>query len=85
MHEFGIARTILESVLKKAEGHGAKKISRIALKVGQLKMVTPSSLQNAFDLVSSGTAAEGAKLKVEEVAGDELSVQSIEVDTGGLK
>ncbi len=47
MHEFTIAKTILKGVLKKASKHNTKKVSRVGLRVGLLKMVTPISLQNA--------------------------------------
>ncbi len=80
MHEFTIAKAILKGVLKKASEHKAKKISRVGLRVGLLKMVTPVSLQNAFDIVSSGTIANQARLEVEEVPGDELSIINIEIE-----
>jgi hydrogenase nickel incorporation protein HypA/HybF len=80
MHEFGIAQSILDSVIKKAKEYNAREISRIELRVGLLKMVTPISLQNAFDMVSSGTIANQAKLDVEEVPGDELSIMNIEIE-----
>ena len=57
MHEFTLAKTILDSVLKKAKDYNLKRITGIKLKVGFLKMVTPVSLQNAFNLVSMGTKA----------------------------
>jgi len=78
MHEFTLAKTILDSVLKKAKDYNLKRITGIKLKVGFLKMVTPVSLQNAFNLVSMGTKAYQAKLDIEEVAGDELLIINIE-------
>lgn len=80
MHDFRIAEAILEGVLRKAKEHNARRISRIQLKVGILKMVTPLSLQNAFDMVSSGTVANQAKLDVEEIPGDELVISNVEVE-----
>ncbi|HEC68960.1 MAG TPA: hydrogenase maturation nickel metallochaperone HypA [Candidatus Omnitrophica bacterium] len=80
MHEFTIAKAILKGVLKEVSKHNAKKISRVGLRVGLLKMVTPVSLQNAFDIVSSGTIANQARLDVEEVPGDELSIINIEIE-----
>jgi len=78
MHEFTLAKTILDSVLKKAKDYNLKRITGIKLKVGFLKMVTPVSLQNAFNIVSMGTKAYQAKLDIEEVAGDELLIINIE-------
>jgi Zn finger protein HypA/HybF involved in hydrogenase expression len=78
MHEFTLAKTILDSVLKKAKDYNLKRITGIKLKIGFLKMVTPVSLQNAFNIVSMGTKAYRAKLDIEEVAGDELLIINIE-------
>ncbi len=80
MHELGMVKAILDGVLKKAKEHNARKVSRIKLKVGLLKIVTPVSLQNAFDIVSSGTIANQAKLDIEEISGDELSIIDIEIE-----
>ena len=80
MHKFTIAKTILNGALKKASEHNAKKVSVVELRVGLLKMVTPISLQNAFDIVSSGTIANQARLDVEEVPRDELSIMNIEIE-----
>jgi len=78
MHEFILAKTILDSVIEKAQEYNLKKITGIKLRVGFLKMVTAVSLQNAFDIISVGTKAYQAKLDVEEVAGDELLIVNIE-------
>ncbi len=80
MHEIGIAESILKGVLMRAKEHKIKKISKISLRVGELKMVSNDSLQGAFDLVSQGTIAEGARLEVDFIPGDELSIQEIEVE-----
>ncbi len=79
MHEFVIAQSILDGVLKKVKERNVEKISRIELRVGLLKIVTPVSLQNAFNIVSSGTIANQAKLDVEEVPGDDVSIINIEI------
>jgi hydrogenase nickel incorporation protein HypA/HybF len=81
MHEFGIAESILKGVLKNIEKDKVKKVSRINLKVGQMKMVTEESLQNAFDLVSKDTPARGAKLGIEFIPGNDLVIENIEAET----
>jgi Zn finger protein HypA/HybF involved in hydrogenase expression len=80
MHDFHIAQFILDGSLKKAKEHGAIKINRIKLKVGLLKMVSPDSLQNAFDTIAHETIASQAKLDVETVPGEELSIVNIEIE-----
>lgn len=82
MHELGIAQSILKGVQEKAREHKAEKVTLINVKVGQLKMVSDGSLQEAFALVAKGTSAEGAELRIEFTPGDELSIENIEAEVG---
>jgi hydrogenase nickel incorporation protein HypA/HybF len=66
MHELAIA----ESVLHLALGHAAgRRVTAVGVKVGQLRQVIPDSLVFSFELLTQGTAAEGAALEVEGVEG----------------
>jgi hydrogenase nickel incorporation protein HypA/HybF len=66
MHELSIA----ESVLHLALGHAAgRRVTAVGVMVGQLRQVVPDSLTFSFELLSRGTAAEGAVLEVEGVQG----------------
>lgn len=80
MHELGIAQSILKGVLEKAKEHRANEITLISVKVGQMKMVSDGSLQEAFSLIAKGTLAEGAELRIEFVPGDELTVENMEAE-----
>ncbi|MCD5390530.1 hydrogenase maturation nickel metallochaperone HypA [candidate division NPL-UPA2 bacterium] len=80
MHELGIAQSILKGVLEKAKEHRANEITLINVKVGQMKKVSDSSLQEAFSLIARGTLAEGAELRIELVPGDGLSVEDMEAE-----
>ena len=64
MHELSIA----EAVVGIVEAHaGARRVARVELKVGHLRQVVPDALAFAFELVTAGTAAEGAELVIEHV------------------
>ena len=64
MHELAIA----QSVVAIADRHAAgRKVTCVELRVGHLRQVVPSALAFAFQLVSDGTALEGAELRIEEV------------------
>ena len=67
MHEFSTMESILKSVLKVAEEHGAEEILGIELRVGELTFLNPEQLRFAFQVLSEGTKAEGAKLKIRRV------------------
>ena len=111
MHELAIAEALVDIVTDHARG---RQVTRVDVKVGHLRQVVPSALEFAFELLTSGTALEGAQLVIEHVpargrcracgeetvmeafplqcarcggldlellAGDELLVDSLEVET----
>jgi hydrogenase nickel incorporation protein HypA/HybF len=67
MHEVGLMQRTLEIALEHAARHGARRISRMTLRVGTLSGVVPEALSFAFDIVMHGTIAEGAGLELETV------------------
>jgi len=67
MHELAITEGIMEAAVPEAEKQGAKKILEIRLKIGELSGVLPECIQEYFSIVSEGTIAEGAVLKVEKI------------------
>jgi hydrogenase nickel incorporation protein HypA/HybF len=64
MHELSIAESVVEVALRHAAG---RRVTCVELKVGHLRQVVPSALEFAFELVSKGTALEGAELEIEAV------------------
>jgi hydrogenase nickel incorporation protein HypA/HybF len=64
MHELSIAESVVEVSLRHAAG---RRVTAVGLKVGHLRQVVPSALEFAFELVTQGTALEGAELRMEEV------------------
>ncbi len=65
MHELGIAEELLRAILPQAERHGAKKVTRVTLRVGVLRAVVGENLSFLFGHVARGTIAEGAVLAIE--------------------
>lgn len=61
MHELSIARSLLSLVLEKAE---SRKTVAVNLVVGELSGVVDECLRLYFELLSQGTAAEGAQLNI---------------------
>src|SRR3954470_8223580 len=64
MHELSIADAVVQIALSHARG---RKVAKVEVKVGHLRQVVPDALAFAFDLVTTGTLAEGAELVVEEM------------------
>ena len=67
MHELAITEGIMEAALPAAEAGGAKRILEIRLKIGELSGVFPECIKEYLDVLSKGTIAEGAVLKVEKI------------------
>ena len=80
MHEIGIAQDVLDAVFKELKSHRYEKINKIKLSVGESNLLTPESLQNAFDLVSVNTRADGALLEIEQVPGMQVEIIHIEAE-----
>ena len=67
MHEFSIMQSALNQALDEARLAGAIRVHEIRLRIGVLSGVVPEALQFAFDALTPGTAAEGARLAIDEV------------------
>jgi hydrogenase nickel incorporation protein HypA/HybF len=67
MHELPITESILKIVLKHAEANNVRQVVSIHLQIGKLSDLEDEWIQRYFDYLSKGTAAEGAKLKIERM------------------
>jgi len=67
MHEVSMMMSILELATEKAAGAGASRILSITLEVGARSGVVVEALEFAFDAVTRGTMAEGARLTVDRI------------------
>ena len=67
MHELAIAEALIEQVGTELDRAGQSgPVKRLELAVGRLSGVHCDSLRFAFELLSPGTAAEGAELSIRE-------------------
>ncbi len=64
MHELSIADAVLQVVEKHANG---RPVTQVDLRVGHLRQVVPDALTFAWQLVTEGTCADGAELRIEQV------------------
>ena len=64
MHELALAEAIVAIVEQHAAG---RRVTRVDVRLGQLRQAVPGALTFAFELVADGTVAEGAELVVEQV------------------
>jgi len=62
MHELSVTQNLLAIVLEHAERAGARRVTRIDLRIGALTGIVDESVQFYFDFVSRDTPAAGARL-----------------------
>ena len=62
MHELSITQALLEIALKQTEQAHAQKITKINLIIGAMTGVVSDSVQFYLDILTNGTAAEGAQV-----------------------
>jgi hydrogenase nickel incorporation protein HypA/HybF len=67
MHELSITRALLDQALAEADKHGAKRIGRIRLLLGEGGGVVPDCVQFYFDQMKKDTAAAEAELEFKRV------------------
>jgi hydrogenase nickel incorporation protein HypA/HybF len=67
MHEVSIMQSAVSTAVQQARASGGSKVHQLRLRVGALSGVVPEALEFAFEAVTQGTLAEGARLEVEHV------------------
>ncbi len=67
MHEVSIALNLLDIVTEECRKNGGSTVDSINLRIGRASGIMTDALLFAFDAVKTGTAAETARLNVEEV------------------
>jgi hydrogenase nickel incorporation protein HypA/HybF len=68
MHELSIAMSLVEAACEKAAELGDVRVDALYLRLGALSGVVRQALEFSFELAAAGTAIEGARLEIEEVA-----------------
>jgi hydrogenase nickel incorporation protein HypA/HybF len=64
MHEYSIVQALLERVGEEAEAHGASRVHRVRVAIGELAGVEIELLRTAYDTIRRHTVCDGAPLDV---------------------
>lgn len=67
MHELSVCQALLAQVEQVARDNHARRVDKVALRIGPLAGVEPRLLQDAFPIASAGSIADGAELVIEEL------------------
>lgn len=70
MHELAVTQSILDISLRHAEQVHAVQITDINLVIGQFSSIIDDSVQFYWDIVASGTIAQGATLHFQRIPGE---------------
>ena len=81
MHEAGIVEDLIESIGQASKNtKDWQKIKKVYIRLGKSAGLTESSLRFWFEYLGQGTKLEGATLELSEVEGNEVTVDSLEVE-----
>lgn len=69
MHELPATQGILDVALETARDAGAARIASIDVVIGELSSIVDDSVQFYFDVLSRGTPAAGATLRLRRIPG----------------
>lgn len=69
MHEYGLMQRTVESILRDPQARSGR-VEEVILHVGELEVHSQDSLQQAWEMMTRGTALEGVKLRLILVQGE---------------
>jgi hydrogenase nickel incorporation protein HypA/HybF len=67
MHELAMTQSILDIAKSAAQEHQVSRVKEVRIKIGDYSGVVPECIQYYFDIISKGTVAQGAVLKMEKL------------------
>lgn len=80
MHETHLIEPIIKGLEEHARKEGAKSVSKIHIKVGQLTGIKEESFRETFGVLAKGTMLENAKVELTFFPGTIIQVLSFDVE-----
>jgi len=74
VHELALTQSLVDLVTERTTG---RQVLAVNVRVGDLSGIVADAMSFCFDVTTAGTPLEGARLVVEEVPGDDLSLVSV--------
>lgn len=65
MHELSIAESLIKIIREEMAKHGLTKLLNVKIVYGQISAIVPEALETAFEVLTSGTPLQGARMEVE--------------------
>lgn len=82
MHERALMRDVLARIEDVARAEGARRVTRVTVRVGPLSHFTPEHFRAHFADAAAGTVADGAIVEVDDGDGADVLVEAVEVEAG---
>ncbi|NOY59857.1 MAG: hydrogenase maturation nickel metallochaperone HypA [Calditrichaeota bacterium] len=67
MHELSIIESIVDIVLEEMPKHNLTKVTKVSLRIGDMRQVVPDAMQFGFEVVTKNTPLEDAELLIEHI------------------
>ncbi len=80
MHETHLIQPIVKGIDEHAKKEGAKRVSKIQLKIGEFTGIKEESFRQTFAVLAKGTLLENAKLEVTFFLASRIEVVSFDIE-----
>jgi hydrogenase nickel incorporation protein HypA/HybF len=80
MHESHLIKPIIKGILEHAQKEGAKAVTKVKIKVGDLTCVKEDSFKETFKVLAKGTILENAELEITLFPGSIVQVLSFDIE-----
>lgn len=80
MHETHLIKPIIKGIEQHALEEGAKKVTKIEIKIGELTGVTNESFSETFNVLAEGTLLENTELNLIFFPGTIIQVISFDIE-----
>lgn len=80
MHESHLIEPIIKGISEHAQKEGAKLVTKVRLKVGELTGVKEDSFRETFAILAKGTVLENAELELTFSPGSRIEVISFDIE-----
>ena len=80
MHETHLIEPVIKGISEHAKKEGAKTVSKVRLKIGELTCVKEDSFRETFQVLAKGTMIENAELEIIFFPGSRIEVVSFDVE-----
>ena len=67
MHEMSIAQSLIDIITEEMVKNNASTLRSVRLNIGQMSAVVPDSLSFCFEVITTGTELEGARLDMDVI------------------